>query len=256
MLELFSFLVDTTRVSHTCEMEDDPEKSSPKIQRKASKNRGDTGDKDGTWKLSPYSLFQRRLITEQLGNMTVRSSTTMTPIPDMVSEWKLSMEQSKVACETGGDEVIHVKSDALLPELASLHSNDPAIRRSSMMRLSELQIGRDAEVALARSEVDADQGARQAQELAAAPSCSPRSPKVRSLKPLEGKKIQIPALIIDSPRFKPLSQSFPGQNSSSPLGPQNPWSPKSSRSSRRAGVGVKLRPVWKTEVVKGTQRPG
>lgn len=94
---------------------------------------------DGTWKLSAYSILTRKIPRDEtIGKMTVRSSVSMAPLSETVAEWKLSMEQAKVACEAGGKDVVVVQAKTLLSELPALRSDDPATRRSSIQKLREI----------------------------------------------------------------------------------------------------------------------
>eukprot|EP00746_Dinoflagellata_sp_MGD_P121360 gnl/MRDRNA2_/MRDRNA2_56560_c0_seq1.p1 gnl/MRDRNA2_/MRDRNA2_56560_c0~~gnl/MRDRNA2_/MRDRNA2_56560_c0_seq1.p1 ORF type:complete len:238 (-),score=37.28 gnl/MRDRNA2_/MRDRNA2_56560_c0_seq1:50-763(-) len=216
----------------------------------------DAGDKDGTWKVSPYSLFQRRLVTETIGNMTVRSSVTMAPNVDSVSEYKLNMEQSKVACNAGGDEVIYVKSDALQPELPALCSNDPSVRRSSVMRLQEVQLEKPLheEVAANGEATPGDANPPEAPEVQM--SRNPRNPK---LKPVETPRNPL-SRSADGPRIKTGGFREAGTNFSntwsprglSPKSPHSPWSPRSGK--RKTNInGIRLRPVWDINALKDIQ---
>lgn len=233
-----------------------------------SKGSGRTGskgvpqEKEGTWKLSPYSLFQRKIVKEQMGDMVVRSSVTAFPNADIVSEYKLSMEQSRVACQAGGKEVIHVKSEALAPELPSLSSNDPHVRRDSVLRLQDLQILKESSpVELARSEVKAGVMPAEVEDHSAAEVQETKTPRNQKLKPVEGAKSRMAPLVVDSSRKPSVHEggvwsprSLPGDASGpkSPRSPTSPWSPKSTQStrSRRSLQGVKLRPVWDIEGIK------
>lgn len=239
------------------------DKADPVEKRAGSKMRdGGQQDKDGTWKVSPYSLFHRRLATEQLGNMVVRSSVTMAPNQDSVSEWKLNMEQSKVACSAGGEEVIYVKSNALQPELPALHSPDAAVRRSSVMRLQEIQIEKPLheEIAAARNELNAADGEAEVEE--ASKVLPARSPRTAKLKPVEGVRSPLNRSL-ENPRLS--NGGFPNSaNFGSTWSPGRSWkdgtrtvSPKSSpwspRSQRKSHAGIKLKPVWDFQAIKDLQ---
>lgn len=107
---------------------------------------------DGTWKLSAYSILSRKSTIETMGNLTVRSSVTMAPNSDTVSEYQLNMEQARVACEAGGKDVVSVAAQTLIPELPSLRSDDPNQRRASVKKLRSLELNGDIQKLVKRHE--------------------------------------------------------------------------------------------------------